>query len=142
MKHKILSIKTETLVRFSEVDSMGVVWHGNYIKYFEDGREAFGNKYGLNYLDFFNNGILTPLVKLNCDFKQPLIYCEKAIVETKYIDCLAAKLQYEYIIYRSSNMEVVATGASVQAFLNTNRELMLTIPPFFAKWKKKWGFIN
>jgi len=44
MKHNNLSIKTETIIRFSEVDSMGVVWHGNYIKYFEDGREAFGNK--------------------------------------------------------------------------------------------------
>jgi acyl-CoA thioester hydrolase len=67
MKHKLLSIKTETIIRFSEVDSMGVVWHGNYVKYFEDGREAFGNKYGLNYLDFHKNGILTPIVKLSCN---------------------------------------------------------------------------
>ena len=142
MKHKLLSIKTETIIRFSEVDSMGVVWHGNYMKYFEDGREAFGNKYGLNYLDFYKNGILTPIVKLSCDFKKPLKYGEKAITETKYIDCEAAKLKHEYIIYRSSDMEIVATGTSVQAFLNMNRELMLTIPPFFAEWKKKWGLID
>ena len=31
-------------VRFSETDPLGIVWHGNYIKYFEDGREAFGRK--------------------------------------------------------------------------------------------------
>ena len=142
MKHNNLSIKTETIIRFSEVDSMGVVWHGNYIKYFEDGREAFGNKYGLNYLDFYKNGILTPIVKLSCDFKKPLEYGEKAIIETKYIDCEAAKLKHEYIIYRSSDMKIVATGTSVQAFLNMNRELMLTIPPFFAEWKKKWKFID
>ena len=34
-------------VRFSEVDSMAVVWHGNYVKYLEDGREAFGLQFGV-----------------------------------------------------------------------------------------------
>ena len=38
-------------VRFNETDPLGIVWHGNYIKYFEEGREAFGRKYGLSYLD-------------------------------------------------------------------------------------------
>jgi acyl-CoA thioester hydrolase len=38
-----LKCLTEIRIRFSEVDSMGVVWHGNYIRYFEDGRESFGN---------------------------------------------------------------------------------------------------
>ena len=139
MEQKTLSIKTETPVRFSEVDSMGVVWHGNYVKYFEDGREFFGNKYGLNYYDFYNKGIFTPLVKLVCNFKKSLKYGEKAIIETKFINCEAAKLKYEYVIYRSSNMEVVATGESVQVFLNMDEELMLTIPDFFAGWKKKMG---
>ena len=32
-------------VRFSEVDSMNVVWHGSYMLYFEDAREEFGRKY-------------------------------------------------------------------------------------------------
>lgn len=36
--------------RFSEVDSMNIVWHGSYPLYFEDAREAFGEKYGLGYL--------------------------------------------------------------------------------------------
>ncbi len=141
MQQKKLSEKTETAIRFSEVDSMGVVWHGNYIKYFEDGREAFGNKYGLAYMDFYERGILTPLVKMSIDFKRPVLYGEKIIIEIKYIDCEAAKLKYEYIIYQKSNMNIVATGSSVQAFLDINMELLLTFPPFFVEWKKKWGFI-
>ena len=40
-----LTNTTKTTVRFSEVDSMQVVWHGEYVRYFEDGREAFGRKY-------------------------------------------------------------------------------------------------
>ena len=47
-----LSCITPLRVRFSEVDSMRVVWHGEYVRYFEDGREAFGEQYpGLGYLD-------------------------------------------------------------------------------------------
>ena len=44
-----LRASKEFAVRFSEVDSMNVVWHGSYPLYFEDAREAFGKKYGLEY---------------------------------------------------------------------------------------------
>ena len=43
-------------IRFSEVDSMKVVWHGSYALYFEDAREAFGEKYDLRYMGFFEHG--------------------------------------------------------------------------------------
>ena len=43
--------KTSLRVRFSEVDSMQIVWHGEYVRYFEDGREAFGREFaGLGYM--------------------------------------------------------------------------------------------
>lgn len=49
-------------VRFSEVDSMQVVWHGEYVRYFEDGREAFGRKYpGIGYLDIYGAGYTAPI---------------------------------------------------------------------------------
>ena len=58
--------RKEILVRFSEVDSMRIVWHGNYLKYFEDGREAFGLKYNLGYLDVYKHNVMIPIVKVNC----------------------------------------------------------------------------
>jgi hypothetical protein len=39
---KSLIEKTAIPVRFNEADPLGIVWHGHYIRYFEDGREAFG----------------------------------------------------------------------------------------------------
>ena len=48
---KVLKDRTEVKVRFGEVDSMGIVWHGNYVKYIEEGRESFGRKYGISYLE-------------------------------------------------------------------------------------------
>ncbi len=134
----ILSEKTDISPRFSEVDSLGIVWHGNYLKYFEDGREAFGAKYKLGYLDVFNHGYVTPLVKINCDYKKTLKYGEKATIEVKYIDSDAAKITFKYLMVKQGTDEVVATGESVQVFLNEKGELHLTIPAFFAEWKKKW----
>jgi acyl-CoA thioester hydrolase len=142
MKNTELVCRTETQVRFSEVDSMGVVWHGNYIRYFEDGREAFGNQYGINYMDFYHVGVMIPLVKVVCDFKKPLKYGDTAIIETRFVNCEAAKLQYDYTIYRNHTDEVVATGSTVQVFLNPEMELLLDFPPFFFEWKKKHGYIR
>ena len=69
-----LSDRTEILVRFNEADPLGIVWHGHYIRYFEDGREAFGNKYGIGYLDFYREGLIVPIVNVQCDFKRSLRY--------------------------------------------------------------------
>lgn len=116
---------------------MGVVWHGCYVKYLEDGRESFGDKYGLHYLDVYNAGLLTPIVKMNIDYKHPLYYGDKAIIETRYIDCEAAKILFEYSIFRVSNNELVATAETTQVFLDNKRELILTTPDFILEWKKK-----
>ena len=139
---KILNNKKEITIRFSEVDSMGIVWHGNYAKYFEDGREAFGNQYGISYLDIYKNKLLTPLVKLDFEYKWPLEYGDIAIIETEYIDHDAAKIHFKYKIYNKKNNKIAATGESIQVFLNTERELLLTCPPFFIQWKKKMGIIE
>jgi acyl-CoA thioester hydrolase len=126
-------------VRFSEVDSMQIVWHGHYVKYMEEGREDFGRKYGINYMLIKAKGYMAPLVKLTCEFKKTVSYDDKVIVETRFVDSDAAKITYTFRIFRVSDQELVATGESVQVFLDMNSELVLTIPPFFDEWKKKWG---
>jgi len=138
---KFLIEKTEIKVRFNKADPLGIVWHGHYIRYFEDGREAFGNKYGIGYLDFYNKGYIVPVVSIECDYKRSLRYGERVIVETKYIPCEAAKLRFEYKLYNAANDQLVATGYSVQVFLDKEHSLLqLTNPPFFDEWKKSMHF--
>ena len=127
------------MVRFSEVDSMRIVWHGNYLKYFEDGRESFGLKFNLGYLDVYKHKVMIPIVKIHCDYKRPLEYGDEAIVETRFVPSEAAKIVFEYTIYRKRDNEVAATGTSTQVFLTPQGELLLTAPEFFAGWKTKWG---
>lgn len=134
--------RTEILVRFSEVDALHIVWHGEYVKYFEDGRESFGIHYGIGYWDIYKTGYKTPIVELVCNYKQSLTFGEKAIVETRYIPTDAAKIIYEYTIFREDGETVVATGRTIQVFLNENNEMELTNPDFFIEWKKRWKIID
>jgi acyl-CoA thioester hydrolase len=134
-----LSDRFEIKVRFGEVDSMKIVWHGNYLKYFEDGRESFGAKFNLGYLDVYKHKIMIPIVKIDCDYKRPLVYGDTAIVETTFVNSPAAKIVFDYKIYRKSDHELMATGSSTQVFLSPEGELQLISPPFFKAWKELYG---
>jgi len=136
-----LTDKTEVKVRFGEVDSMGIVWHGNYVKYIEEGRESFGKKYGISYLDIYANDVMAPVVNMNIDFKKQVKYGDKLIVETEYIDTAAAKIVFHFRIFRKSDNELVVTAESTQVFINLNREMILYPPQFVLDWKKKVGLI-
>lgn len=128
----------EVLVRFNEADPLGIVWHGHYIRYFEDGREDFGNQYGIGYLDFFNNGFVIPVVNVDCSYKKSLRYGDSVIVETSFIPCDAAKIQFSYRLFNKKTMDLVASGNSVQVFLDKeNSSLQLQNPQFFEEWKRK-----
>lgn len=129
-------------VRFSEVDSMGIVWHGHFIKFFEDGREAFGQKYDLGYMQVHEQGFFMPIVEVNCKYRKPISYKDKVAVETIYKDTPAAKVIFEYKIYNKVSNEVYATGNSVQIFLTKERELHLTLPDFFVEWKIEHGLLT
>lgn len=127
-------------VRFSEVDSLGIVWHGHYLQYFEDGREAFGKQYSLAYLDFYEKGYVVPIVNVQIDYKQVLRYGDRIIVETTYTPCEPAKIIFKYRILNADTNELIVTGSTTQVFLNSDKfVLQLTNPGFFQDWKTEWG---
>lgn len=127
--------RTTIKVRFNEVDSLRVVWHGHYLKYFEDGREAFGRQYAIGYHDFYDHNLVTPIVDINCHYKKHLAFGDEVIVETEFINTSAAKIIFEYNLFKKQDMSLVATGRSVQVFLDTEGELQLVVPQFFMDWK-------
>lgn len=139
---KTLKDRTEVKVRFGEVDSMGIVWHGNYVKYIEEGRESFGHKYGISYLDIYANNVMAPVVKMNIDFKQQVQYGDKLIIETEYQDTEAAKIIFNYKIFRKADNELMATASTTQVFIDLKRKMLLYPPQFALDWKKKVGLLN
>lgn len=136
-----LTVSHPIRVRFNETDPLGIVWHGYYITYFEDGREAFGREHGISYLDVQHHGFTTPIVKSICEHKLSLRYGDVARIETTIVDTPAAKMIFRYNIF-DHNDDIVCTGETIQVFLDNNGDLMLTNPPFYADWKQKVGLLK
>jgi len=137
-KKNEISFTSEIRVRFTETDPLGIVWHGNYIQYFEDGREAFGREHGISYLEQKANGYTSPIVKSTCEHKLPLRYGDVATIKTIFVPSRAAKMIFKYKIYNPEGKEV-CVGETIQVFLNEDGKLSLTMPEFFAKWREKMG---
>ena len=131
---------TKIRVRFSEVDPLGIVWHGNYITYIEDGREAFGETHGISYLDVKAHGYSTPIIETNCKHRATLKYGDIATIETTFVNSLAAKLIFTYKIFNPEG-KLACSGKTIQVFVADNGELSLTLPTFFETWKKRVGLL-
>lgn len=134
-----LRASKELNIRFSEVDSMNVVWHGSYAIYFEDAREAFGEKYDLTYRGVFDNGFFAPLVELSFQFKKPIKYGMHPRIDIIYRPTDAAKIVFDYEIHDTEDESLIATGHSVQVFMNTDYQLVWDTPVFYKEWKIRWG---
>ncbi|MDD2733067.1 MAG: acyl-CoA thioesterase [Desulfuromonadaceae bacterium] len=132
-----LRITVERQVRFEEVDPLNIVWHGRYPSFFEDARVAFGEKYGLGYLDFYGQGILCPIKQMHIDYVRPLRFQEYFSIEGILHWSAAARLNFEFII-RNRAEEITTTGYTVQMLLDTDMNIMLIPPPFVSSFLDRW----
>lgn len=134
-----LSATTTVDVHFYDVDAVQIVWHGNYIKYMENGREAFGEKYGIAYMDIFDNGYVVPIADLKIRYLNTVKLGERLVVETTYVPAQSAKMIFDYTIYRESDQTIVAKATTTQLFMTHDGEFELSTPDFYRAWRKKWN---
>lgn len=133
-----LSETIKVRVRFSEVDSIRMVWHGNYVQYLEDAREAFGRKYSLEYLRFYDNGFLIPMYDLHMRYVRSASVDDILSVKITWKDVPGAKIVFQYEIRRDSDSELILSAESVQLFTDLEGNLELVCPQFYEDWKAKW----
>lgn len=137
-----LAETTQVRVRFQEVDSMRIVWHGHYLTYCEDGRRAFGRRYGLDYPVFLQHDIGAPVVSVWLDFLSPALSTDVLDVETRLYKSEGAQLEFAYQIRRAGTGLTLATGGSKQVFTTLAGELLLTWPALmlerYEAWKDLW----
>ena len=124
-------------IRFSEVDMMQVVWHGAYALYFEDAREAFGAKYDLSYMGYVDHGYFAPIVEQTIQYKKPIRYGMKPRIDIIYRPTEAAKIVFDYEIVDTSDGSLIATGHSVQVFMDMQYNLVWENPEFYLEWKHR-----
>ena len=125
-------------IRFSEVDSMNVVWHGSYMLYFEDARELFGEQYDLSYMGYVRHGYYAPMVEMNIQWKKPILYGMRPRIDIIYRPTVAAKVVFDYEIHDTADESLLATAHSVQVFMDLNYQLVLYSPEFYVEWQKRW----
>lgn len=135
---KELSITITRRVRFSEIDSMRRVWHGRYVTYFEDGREAFGRQFsGIGYADMQREGIYAPIYDIHVRCLAPLSLDDEFSIKTTYVYHLGARLDFKYEIRRLSDSTLCCEGSTTQLFIDPTGQLMTERPDFFQHWQQE-----
>ena len=134
-----LVVEKELEIRFSEVDMMGVVWHGNYPLYLEDAREAFGAEFGLSYALYIKENVFVPIVKMDVDYKRPVRFGMRPVIRIEYVPTDAAKVIFDYKLYDKESGDVFLTARTVQVFMDRDYRLMWFSPDFYTQWKRQMG---
>ncbi|MBR4159230.1 MAG: acyl-CoA thioesterase [Spirochaetia bacterium] len=107
----------EFKVEFYDVDSMGVVWHGNYVKYMELGRCALLDKIGYGYKEMKETNYAFPVASLKLKYIKPLMFKQAAVIKAVLVE-YENRIKIEYFIYDKESGELVTKGESIQMVLN------------------------
>ena len=125
-------------VRFSEVDALGIAWHGRYVGFFEEASAELGRRCGLSYRDFFEAGLYAPIVQLHVDYLQPLRLDEEFTIRGRLLWAEGARLNSEYELIKADGA-LAARGYTVQLFTLAESGLpCAVVPPLLAACRQRW----
>ncbi len=111
-KHQI-----QVRVRYSETDQMGVVYHGNYIPYFEIGRVEWLRNKGVSYKLMEESGVALPIVSMTLNYKKPARYDELLTVTTAFKSQTSVKVEFDCEIHNEKN-ELLTTAHFILVFVD------------------------
>ncbi len=125
-----MSLKAEIIidVPFHDVDAMGVVWHGHYIKYFEAARNELLRKIDYDYPDMEKSGYLWPVIESKCRYISPAKYKMHIKASAELIEW-ENRLYISYLINDSASGKKICKGHTVQVAVNKNNGEMLLASP-------------
>ncbi|ASK63433.1 hypothetical protein CFK37_15345 [Virgibacillus phasianinus] len=126
-------VKTDIDVRYQETDQMGVVYHANYLVWFEIGRTKFIEYLGFNYADMEKSNVVSPIVDAQVSFKKPIRYGEKATVETWLAEYDGIRSIYGYRILNEEN-DIAITGTTKHVIVKKENFRPLSLKRAFPDW--------
>ena len=126
-----LSIEIPLKAEFYDVDSMKIVWHGNYIKYYEQARCALLDLIGYNYDDMERSGFAWPIVTLEVKYMKPIAFRQEFIIKATLLE-YENRIKIAYLIYDKKTGESINKGITTQMAINMETGLsQLVSPPLF-----------
>jgi acyl-CoA thioester hydrolase len=100
-------------IPFHDVDSMGIVWHGHYLKYFEIARTSLMRRAGMDLADMHASGCVWPVVTCEVKYLRPLRYGQKIRVKAQ-LDDYDCRLRISYAIHDLDSGERLTRGSTLQ----------------------------
>ncbi len=122
-------------VRYAETDQMGIVYHTNYIIWFEIGRTDWFRQIGQDYKTLEEKNILLPVIGVNCKYKKSALYDDPVIIRTYLKELKGVRLTFHYEILRKEDEELLAEGETQHAFVDKNQKPIPLKKRFPEIWK-------
>jgi len=123
-----LSLVTEVRPAFFDVDPMGVVYHGHYVKFFEVARSALMQRFNYDYLEMRASGFLWPIVDMRIKFVRPASLHQRLKVKATIVE-FESRLRVEYVITSEAG-EVLTRGYTIQVAVDAQTmEMQYVCPP-------------
>ena len=117
--------ETQLRVRYAETDQMGVVYHSNYIVWFEVGRVEMLRQLGFAYREMEQeDGTHIAVVDVRCRFKAPAVYDDVITVRTRLLNVRESLLHFGYEIVRHSDGSLLAEGETVHLVVDNEFKRM------------------
>ena len=117
----------EVPVRFAECDPYGVVWHGHYVLYLEQAREALTGKFGFTAARALEMGYRVPVTRMELKYRFPARPDQTIRVTARLRAPSVARLVMDYEI-RDETGRLLASAVTEQVVVNAQGELLLTLP--------------
>jgi len=126
--------ETTVRVRYAETDQMGVVYHANYLVWFELGRSALLDSVGLDYVNLEKEGFVSPVINVDANFKSPVRYGDRVTIKTCLKDYDGLRTTYAYEIQVGDR--VCATGTSVHVCVRVKDARPVSLRRSLPQWHK------
>ena len=108
--------RAQVTVRYAETDMMGVVYHGNYLPWFEIGRTTLLKEVGVPYRELEAAGYRLPVLEVTAKYFRPAVYDDVITVVTTLREKPLLRIRLDYEVRRGD--ELLATGHTVHAFID------------------------
>ncbi len=126
-------------IPFYDLDPMHIVWHGNYIKYFEQARCRLLRSFNYDYPDMQQSGYLWPIVDMRLKYVHSAKFGQALNCQAKLVE-YENRMKIEYLIHDRKTGKKITKGYSVQVAVCANtHEMQLVSPPILLhKLEQYW----
>lgn len=105
-------------VQYYETDKMGITHHSNYIRWMEEARVDFFEKVGYDYKRLEDEGIISPVIGVECEYKTSTRFEDLIEIEVKILEFNGVRLIFEYVMKNAKTGDIVAKATSKHCFIN------------------------